>query len=70
MGVIELELGPLIKKAIEKNQVESLLRRMALIIDRQSSALKSMEWNKESIERAAKLDEELFLELQVMMKEQ
>ncbi len=69
MGVIELELGPLIKKAIEKNQVESLLRRMALIIDRQSSALKSMEWNKESIERAAKLDEELFLELQVMMKE-
>ncbi len=42
---------------------------MALIIDRQSSALKAMEWNKDSIERAAKLDEDLFTELQAMAAE-
>jgi hypothetical protein len=69
MGIVEISFGPIIKKAIENNQMEILLRKMALIIDRQALALRSMEWHKESVERAAREGELLFDELKEMEKD-
>ena len=63
MGVLELEFANILKRAIEQNKIEPLLRKMALIIDRQAIALRSVEFHKDSIEKAAKCHEQLYEEL-------
>lgn len=50
---------------MESRSVESLLRKMALIIDRQAIALGSIEFNKDSIDRAAVCHQELFEDIKV-----
>lgn len=63
MGVIELEFGSILQEAIKQNKIEPLLRKMALIIDRQAIALGSLEFHQHSIIKAASAHEQLFKEL-------
>lgn len=69
MGVLELEFGPIIKRAIETNRVEPLLRKMALIIDRQALALGSAEFSMNYIQKASKVHEELYEEMKTLAVE-
>ncbi len=67
MGAIELEIGHVIKEVIKSPaQTEVLLRKMALVIERQALALKTVLWYKDHIDRATLLDEELFKDIQAM----
>lgn len=71
MGLIEVEFSPLIKWAMDKGptEIEGLLRKMALIIDRQDQAIKSVRWSDETLKNVDGIGEVLFLELQTMRKE-
>lgn len=69
MGVLELEFGTIIKRAIETGKIEPLMRKMALIIDRQAIALGSSEFNMNYIQKASKVHEELYAEMKVLAQE-
>lgn len=64
MGVTELELGKVIEEAMKSKQgpqeITSLFRQMALIIDRQAIALGGVEFHKDSIEKAALCHQEVY----------
>lgn len=64
MGMIEIEIGELIKDAkLTPLGTEVLMRKMALIIERQALALKGITWQHQTLEAAKTMDEQLFNEI-------
>jgi acyl-CoA reductase-like NAD-dependent aldehyde dehydrogenase len=70
MGLVEVEIGAAITAIVKKPpaEIESLLRRMALIIDKQSMAIKQIRWSEETKKATEGLDEWLFQEIQEIQK--
>lgn len=70
MGVIEIELGEIIKDAVKNSlMIEPFMRKMALIIERQSNALQAVIWHKESVETAKFLHECLYHDIKKMKQD-
>lgn len=70
MGAIELEIGHVIKEVVkDPKKSEALLRRLALIVERQALAIKTIVWYKDYIDKANEMDQALFIEIQQMRKD-
>lgn len=71
MGLIEVEFGKIIEAAAKKGpgECEKVMRKMALIIDRQAGAINTVRWSDDALKKAKGLDEWMFQEIQELQRE-